>query len=141
MKISALPVHVRTARQVAVAIGRRNGMTEDVLQDVRLAVGEAAGLTVNLHEQMAPGAPVRLSFRDDDGLTVEVQGSVALPEAAGMAAAGVLNEVSSSNGDLEPLSPDAVLAVLSEITSEVKITTGASGSRLSLYWSRSYRQS
>ena len=38
---SALPEHVRTARLVAAAVARRAGVDEAVLDEVRLAVGEA----------------------------------------------------------------------------------------------------
>src|ERR1700726_4183820 len=36
-----LPVHVRTARLVATAVARRSGVDESLLDEVRLAVGEA----------------------------------------------------------------------------------------------------
>src|SRR2546422_373473 len=41
LRFSALPEHVRTARLVAAAVARRAGVDEAVLDEVRLAVGEA----------------------------------------------------------------------------------------------------
>ena len=41
-----LPVHVRTARLVATAVARRSGVAESLLDEVRLAVGEACSRAV-----------------------------------------------------------------------------------------------
>jgi len=41
LRFSALPEHVRTARLVAAAVARRAGVDEAVLDELRLAVGEA----------------------------------------------------------------------------------------------------
>ena len=38
--------HVRTARLIAAAMARRSGVGEDVLDEVRLAVGEACARAV-----------------------------------------------------------------------------------------------
>ena len=44
-----LPVHVRTARLVATAVARRSGVAESLLDEVRLAVGEACSRAVEAH--------------------------------------------------------------------------------------------
>lgn len=134
MRVTAQPANVRTARQVAVTLGRRAGMPEEILQDVRLGVGEACGLTVGLHQALAGEEPVELTFRDDDGFSVEVSGRVPLPEASGAAAAAVLTDATSVNGNVLPLSADAVLAILHEVASVVEVQTGPEGSRLRLSW-------
>ena len=46
LRFSALPAHVRTARLVAAAVARRSGVDEAVLDEVRLAVGEACSRAV-----------------------------------------------------------------------------------------------
>ncbi|HEX5533866.1 MAG TPA: ATP-binding protein [Actinomycetales bacterium] len=46
LTFTTLPEHVRTARLVAAAVARRHGLTEDVLDDIRLAVGEACARAV-----------------------------------------------------------------------------------------------
>src|ERR1700752_307512 len=53
-----LPVHVRTARLVATAVARRSGVAESLLDEVRLAVGEACSRAVGLHQRHCPGEPV-----------------------------------------------------------------------------------
>ena len=60
-----LPVHVRTARLVATAVARRSGVPELLLDEVRLAVGEACSRAVEAHQRHCPGQPIRVSLTDD----------------------------------------------------------------------------
>lgn len=62
-----LPAHVRTARLVAVAVARRSGVAESLLDEVRLAVGEACSLAVEAHRQYCPAEPVKIELTDSDG--------------------------------------------------------------------------
>ncbi|WP_055499498.1 ATP-binding protein [Streptomyces albus] len=63
---SALPEHVRTARLVAAAVARRAGVDEAVLDEVRLAVGEACTRAVGLHMSHGLHTPVRVSLIEDE---------------------------------------------------------------------------
>ncbi|MET9066742.1 ATP-binding protein [Streptosporangium sandarakinum] len=67
LTFSALPAHVRTARLVATAIARRTGVEESVLDEVRLAVGEACSRAVEAHRLHCPGEPIRIELSDDLG--------------------------------------------------------------------------
>ncbi|MBB6346576.1 ATP-binding protein [Nonomuraea muscovyensis] len=67
LTFSALPAHVRTARLVATAIARRTGVEESLLDEVRLAVGEACSRAVEAHRAHCPGEPIRIELRDDSG--------------------------------------------------------------------------
>ncbi|MDP9863583.1 MULTISPECIES: ATP-binding protein [Streptosporangium] len=67
LTFSALPAHVRTARLVATAIARRTGVAESLLDEVRLAVGEACSRAVEAHRLHCPGEPIRIELRDDLG--------------------------------------------------------------------------
>jgi serine/threonine-protein kinase RsbW len=60
-----LPVHVRTARLVATAVARRSGVSESLLDEVRLAVGEACSRAVEAHLRHCPGQPIRVVLTDD----------------------------------------------------------------------------
>src|ERR1700761_489763 len=60
-----LPVHVRTARLVATAGARRSGVAESLLDEVRLAVGEACSRAVEAHLRHCPGQPIRVALTDD----------------------------------------------------------------------------
>lgn len=73
LSFSALPAHVRTARLVAAAVARRSGVDEAVLDEVRLAVGEACSRAVDLHRRHCPAEPVRVRLIDGaGGFCVEV---------------------------------------------------------------------
>lgn len=64
LRFAPLPEHVRTARLVAVAMARRSGVEEGLLDEVRLAVGEACSRAVGLHRGAAPRAPVEVRLTD-----------------------------------------------------------------------------
>lgn len=94
LSFAPLPEHVRTARLVAVSVGRRVGLDDERLDEVRLAVGEACARAVRLlaadEHSCAAGSgsptathpvPVRVFLDDRDGLHVRVQGPlVGLPD-------------------------------------------------------------
>ena len=65
VSFSALPAHVRTARLIASAVGRRSGLMDGVLDEIRLAVGEACLRAVELNRRHAPDQPVILRLSDD----------------------------------------------------------------------------
>ena len=66
LRFSALPEHVRTARLVAAAVARRAGVDEAVLDEVRLAVGEACTRAVGLHQSVGITAPVKVSLIEEE---------------------------------------------------------------------------
>src|SRR6266511_3711869 len=49
LSFSPAPAHVRTARLVAVAVARRAGVAEELLEEIRIAIGEACSRAVALH--------------------------------------------------------------------------------------------
>jgi serine/threonine-protein kinase RsbW len=61
-----LPAHVRTARLVATAVARRSGVDESLLDEVRLAVGEACSRAVEAHQRHCPAEPVRIEMTNHD---------------------------------------------------------------------------
>src|SRR5947209_15006946 len=67
VSFTALPAHVRTARLVATAVARRSGVSESLLDEVRLAVGEACSRAVEAHRLHCPAEPVRLALTDQPG--------------------------------------------------------------------------
>lgn len=120
LSFSPLPVHVRTARLVGVAAARRAGLDEDVIDELRLALGEACSRAVALHAEHAPDVPVRVLVRDDpSSLTVEVQ--------------DVGPESGPVTGDVEALfaadevDPRVALAVLAGLVDDLSISTGSAG--------------
>ncbi len=69
---SPAPAHVRTARLVAVAVARRAGVAEDVLDEIRLAVGEACSRAVALHRLYGLQDLIRVEMADGPDFTVRV---------------------------------------------------------------------
>src|SRR6202795_4712256 len=59
-----LPVHCLPARLVAAAVARRSGVDEALLDEVRLAVGEACSRAVEAHRRHCPAEPVRIEMTD-----------------------------------------------------------------------------
>ncbi len=64
--------HVRTARLIAAAMARRSGVGEDVLDEVRLAVGEACARAVRVQERQGVITPVTLEFGEAGRFRVSV---------------------------------------------------------------------
>ena len=85
VSFTALPAHVRTARLVATAVARRSGVDEALLDEVRLAVGEACSRAVEAHRLHCPAEPVRLALTDLAGrFEVEVT-DTGRPQGFGLA--------------------------------------------------------
>ncbi|MBK6762111.1 MAG: ATP-binding protein [Micrococcales bacterium] len=87
LRIPADSAQVRVARLVATAAARRCGLTEDDVDDVRLAVGEAVGRAVVRHERAGSAAGVDVRIVDSDrDFVIEVRDSGAADDP-GMAMA------------------------------------------------------
>src|SRR3954469_3252709 len=98
VSFTALPAHVRTARLVALAVARRAGVDEDLLDEVRLAVGEACSRAVGVNGAQSPGPAVRMTLSDEQSkFTVEVVDVGPL-------------EAGAAEPDLDALDPDSLSA-------------------------------
>jgi serine/threonine-protein kinase RsbW len=101
MSFTPLPVHVRTARLVATAVARRSGVEEALLDEVRLAVGEACSRAVEAHQAHCPAEPVRIELTGGNGrFEVVVMDAAAAEddETAGNEAAPPAGWPSDGNG-------------------------------------------
>jgi serine/threonine-protein kinase RsbW len=139
-----LPVHVRTARLVATAVARRSGVAESLLDEVRLAVGEACSRAVEAHLRHCPDEPIRVELTDD-GEQFEVVVTDAVPEAADGNGAGSLDTSAGPGGDgfaaltgEVPLRlPDGVgLAVIAGLADDVRIAPAGRGTSVTMSWKR-----
>lgn len=135
LRFSALPEHVRTARLVAAAVARRAGVDEAVLDEVRLAVGEACSRAVGLHEVNELTTPVRvLLIEDEKKFSIEV-GDEAPHAPVGRAAESVARpgagEPARSGGEDED---DMGLAVISGLVDDVEVSAGESGGSIRMSW-------
>src|SRR4029450_9997123 len=88
IEFTALPAHVRTARLVASAVARQCGVDEAVLDEVRLAVGEACSRAVELHAREGPDRAVRGMCADaPGGFTVAIRDRLPVARAQAVASA------------------------------------------------------
>lgn len=115
------PALVRTVRLIAAAVARRSGRSEDFVEEVRLAVGEACALLVGAEPMtVTPGSgPVTVRLTLDERLTVEV-------EAEGGAATD-----DPSDGDLDGVEPWALLRGLID---DFDIEQAGATTRLRMSW-------
>ena len=72
LAFTAEPQYVRTARLVGVAVARRAGVAEELLDEVRLAVGEACARAVARHRRDRVDELVRVEMTDDGPYVVRV---------------------------------------------------------------------
>jgi serine/threonine-protein kinase RsbW len=142
-----LPAHVRTARLVATAVARRSGVDEALLDEVRLAVGEACSRAVEAHRRHCPGEPVRIEMTDADERFVVVVSDHAPAAPAGPSApADVGSEGASSEGtghdgamgrdqDGAMAIPAGFgLAVISGLADDVRVWSTSSGVSVRMSW-------
>ncbi|WP_431950141.1 ATP-binding protein [Actinacidiphila sp. bgisy167] len=148
---SALPEHVRTARLVAAAVARRAGVDEAVLDEVRLAVGEACSRAVGLYRSGGAERPVRVVLTEEEKkFSIEVgdksseaddhsADAAAVPSARGDHPA----ERSGPLPDSSPPSPDSSeaedesqmgLAVISGLVDDVEVFSGEYGDVIRMSW-------
>jgi serine/threonine-protein kinase RsbW len=151
-----LPAHVRTARLVAVAVARRSGVADSLLDEVRLAVGEACSRAVEAHRQHCPAEPVKIALTDSGGrfevvVTDSAPGEAAVLNgtteandagdaavgaggdavAAGSAAPGISRPLFDAQGGLQDGSG---LAVIAELADDVRISRTAAGISVCMSW-------
>jgi hypothetical protein len=148
-----LPVHVRTARLVATAVARRSGVAESLLDEVRLAVGEACSRAVEAHQRHCPGEPIQVSLTDDgEQFQVVVTDAVQEPEhdlpagvslPAGSGAAGGNGAALGVDFGVPPggsvplrLPEDVGLAVIAGLADDVRIAPAGHGTSITMIWKR-----
>ena len=134
-----LPVNVRTARLVATAVARRSGVAGSLLDEVRLAVGEACSRAVEAHLRHCPGQPVRVALTDD-GEQFEVVVTDSVPNADHAepgASAGFGASFAILDGEAPLRLPDGVgLAVIAGLADDVRVTSASPGTSVTMSWKR-----
>jgi anti-sigma regulatory factor (Ser/Thr protein kinase) len=124
LSFSALPAHVRTARLVAAAVARRSGVDEAVLDEVRLAVGEACSRAVHLHRRHCPERPVQVTLTDDvQAFRVVVSDEAPSDDASDAMSLDELAENADLDFDAAP--PGVGLAVIAGLVDDVSVEPAA----------------
>jgi anti-sigma regulatory factor (Ser/Thr protein kinase) len=155
LRFSAQPEHVRTARLVAAAVARRAGVDEAVLDEVRLAVGEACSRAVGLHRSHGVAAPVRVVLTDEEKVfSIEVGDEVPGLTAAAASVPGVRSVqdppahldadatgsgsgdhgAGDNDGDGEDSEDEMGLAVISGLVDDVEVTSSETGGVIRMSW-------
>lgn len=107
--------NVRTVRLVAGAAARRTGIDEEILEEVRLAVGEACARAVLRHRGAGETAAIDVELNHDEhGFSVRVVDHV----------------VDAPDEDEAQLA----LAVISALVPESSLTAEASGTVVTMRW-------
>ncbi|MEU0525334.1 ATP-binding protein [Streptomyces niveus] len=140
LRFSAQPEHVRTARLVAAAVARRAGVDEAVLDEVRLAVGEACSRAVGLHRSHGITAPVRVVLTEEEKVfSIEVGDEVPAPGTAAAAENVPVSRRSVLSGDLYETDTgdgedEMGLAVISGLVDDVEVTSDGAGGVIRMSW-------
>lgn len=107
--------NVRTVRLVAGAAARRTGIDEEILEEVRLAVGEACARAVLRHRGAGETAAIDVELNDEEhGFSVRVVDHV----------------VDAPDEDEAELA----LAVISALVPESSLTAEAGGTVVTMRW-------
>jgi anti-sigma regulatory factor (Ser/Thr protein kinase) len=135
LRFAPLPEHVRTARLVAVALARRVGVEDGLLDEVRLAVGEACSRAVGLHRTSAPNVPIVVHL--DDGherFGVEVVDAVSGGPVPKPEDDTVADRSGADGGFSEDNGVDMGLAVLRGLVDDLEVELTASGGVIRMGW-------
>jgi serine/threonine-protein kinase RsbW len=127
--------HVRTARLVATAVARRSGVPESLLDEVRLAVGEACSRAVEAHQLHCPAEPVRIALTEYAGrFEIEVinSGQAVAPTASSGPDSADLSAWADGDGDFG--ASGLSIAVIAGLADDVKISQTAAGTSITMSW-------
>lgn len=149
LSFSPAPAHVRTARLVAVAVARRAGVADALLEEIRLAIGEACSRAVALHRSQGTESLIDMAMENGDRFTVRVVDRAVESPATNAAAsdpAAFLVDTSAAVEVPETLAEEAVaarmgLALLAGLVDDLRVSAvpGGSGTEVSMSWPISRR--
>ncbi len=136
--LSPLPAHVRTARLVVVAAARRAGLGDELVDELRLALGEACSRAVGLHARHAPEVPVTVTIADNPGgltVTVTDAGPAAGPVPDDVAG-DMLDPADDGQAPLDDdmVDPDVALAVVTGLVDDVDVARSDTGTVITMRW-------
>jgi serine/threonine-protein kinase RsbW len=147
LQFGALPLHVRTARLIAAAIARRVGVEASLIDEIKLAVGEACSRAVDVHREHAPSELVTVVFDDaDDVFTISVLDLGPPLEQVAEGAPGLRPSVGEMLDRVDPEAPEADapvqlpagigLALIEGLVDDVSIAarSDGAGTRVAMSW-------
>lgn len=123
LAFSAAPQYVRTARLIGVAVARRAGVSEQLLDEVRLAIGEACGRAVARHQRHGIDELIRVELSDDGPYEVRV-----IDACGADARPGEADE--DSGEDADRMGETLLAAAVDDLT----VRTGPTGTEVRMVW-------
>jgi anti-sigma regulatory factor (Ser/Thr protein kinase) len=141
LRFGALPAHVRTARLVAAAVARRSGVDDGLIDEVKLAVGEACARALSLHEAHAPLEQVVVELLEGPDEFVVTVWDSGPPDAAAQIPAArtedlpALLESSIGGDDGEVSSAPLQLALIAGLVDELSVDRDGERTAVRMRWS------
>jgi anti-sigma regulatory factor (Ser/Thr protein kinase) len=122
------PAYVRTVRLVAAAVARRAGVADELLDEVRLAIGEACSRAVALHRRLGLADPIDVTMTDRGRFTVRVidRGPPESAQEPGETTLDIISQMRAVTGrsaeDEEVVAAGVGLALLTGLVSDLEVT-------------------
>jgi anti-sigma regulatory factor (Ser/Thr protein kinase) len=133
LRLPPSAAHVRTARLIAAAMARRSGVGEDVLDEVRLAVGEACARAVRIQERQGVAEPVTVEFAEAGRFSVSVLDGAKVGSGDGLVAA--VGEESAAAPWADPSGDSLGLALLGAVVQDLDVDEDSGGgTRVTMTW-------
>ncbi|MFL6127670.1 MAG: ATP-binding protein [Mycobacteriales bacterium] len=133
LRLPPSAAHVRTARLIAAAMARRSGVGEELLDEVRLAVGEACARAVRQHQRHGMTSAVTVEFVEDDRFRVAVVDRAgAVPEGNGLWTGLVPGQAPWTDPSGDALGLALLGAVVQDLAVSPDRETG--GTRVTMSW-------
>ena len=133
LRLPPSAAHVRTARLIAAAVARRSGVGEELLDEVRLAVGEACARAVRQHERHGMSSAVTVEFVEGDRFRVAVvDRAEAVPAGNGHSAGLVPGQAPWADPSGDALG----LALLGAVVHDLAVSPDqdSGGTRVTMSW-------
>jgi anti-sigma regulatory factor (Ser/Thr protein kinase) len=135
LSFSPAAAHVRTARLVGVAVARRAGVAEELLEEIRLAIGEACSRAVALHRSNGLADLIDVAMTDGERFTVRVvdrsaggpPGALAADPASFLAEPGLPLSATPDVLAEEAVAAKMGLALLAGLVDDLAVSSPANG--------------
>lgn len=124
------PQYVRTARLVGVAVGRRAGVADELLDGVRQAVGEACARAVARHQRYGVTDLVQVTMSDDGPYTVRVVDACGADQVPGLAGRDAPDDEADEAAEADRMA-DTLLAALVD---DLQVRAGEEGTEVRMVW-------
>ncbi|HEX6872742.1 MAG TPA: ATP-binding protein [Micromonosporaceae bacterium] len=123
------PAYVRTVRLVASAVARQAGVADDLLDEVRLAIGEACTRAVALHRRHGMHEMIDISMTDGNRFVVRVvdRGPAEKARQPGGDLVAEVNSGAPPLLDEDELTAGVGLALLTGLVSDLQVNAADDG--------------